>query len=242
MPSKLYQILGSETNKPVIDKGTLALTNSQPPVTTGLNVAYSGPRLPIDRETRLLAALAYGEASKANLPREMGGIANVLVRQKTARGFHSLREFIKKTPTFAYAAGDGNPRYKDLMAATETDINFKYQEMADAVAVARNAFSSSGIDYSNGAYFWDGADIKSNYTDHPKVIAGIYFTEPAHNIYGIKATTVPGEVWWKDPKGHKTKIRGKWNYKYESTAAWGGTIFWRYNKDFITASGNTEYD
>ena len=39
-------------------------------------------------------------------------------------------------------------------------------------------------------------------------------------------------------KGKKTKLRGKWRYKYESTAGWGGTIFWQYNADFVKASGN----
>ncbi|MGZ3337507.1 MAG: hypothetical protein ACXVBV_19475 [Isosphaeraceae bacterium] len=28
---------------------------------------------------------------------------------------------------------------------------------------------------------------------------------------------------------------------YESTAAYGGTIFWKYNADFLKATGNKEY-
>ena len=44
-----------------------------------------------------------------------------------------------------------------------------------------------------------------------------------------------------DAKGKKTKSRGTWRYKYDSTAAWGGTIFWAYNADFLKASGNKVY-
>jgi len=29
---------------------------------------------------------------------------------------------------------------------------------------------------------------------------------------------------------------------YESTAAYGGTIFWKYNADFLKATGNKEFD
>jgi hypothetical protein len=110
--------------------------------------------------------------------------------------------------------------------------------MSAAVRAARNALSPNGVDYSNGAYFWDGADIRSNYDRHPKVRGGIRFGDPAHNIYSIKELDVPGEEWWRNAAGQNTRLRGSWSYKYESTAAHGGTIFWRYNPDFLRATGN----
>lgn len=73
------------------------------------------------------------------------------------------------------------------------------------------------------------------------MLGGIHITDPAHDIYGIEDKDVPGETWWLDAKGRKTKLRGKWTYKYESTAGWGGTIFWKYNADFVKAAGNKEY-
>lgn len=114
--------------------------------------------------------------------------------------------------------------------------------MEAAVQAARNALSASPIDYSNGVFFWDGADIKSNYDKHPKVRSGIYFTAPSHNIYGIESKEVPGEEWWKDTQNKKTALRGNCSYKFESSAAYGGTIFWKYNADFLKATGNKVYD
>ena len=70
------------------------------------------------------------------------------------------------------------------------------------------------------------------------VLGGVQITDPKHNVVGIKSKAVPGEAWWFDAKGNKTKSRGKWQYKYDSTAGWGGTIFWKYNADFLKASGN----
>jgi len=126
------------------------------------------------------------------------------------------------------------------MAAKVADLE-KNAGMADAVRGAKNALSATGTDYSNGGYFWDGADIKSNYANHAKVLGGIRITDEANNIYDIKSKDVPGQTWWEDAKGKRTKLRGKWDYKYESTAAWGGTIFWKYNAAFVKASGNKEY-
>lgn len=194
----------------------------------------------IDENTRSLAATAYGEGSGKNVFEEMAAIANVLVRQQKARGYRSVGDFINTDKTFAFAAHDGNPRYVKLMAAGEEDIE-KDLGMAAAVQAARNALSSSPVDYSKGAFFWDGADIKSNYDGHVKVRAGIHFGDPSHNIYGIESKDVPAEEWWRDALGKKTKLRGKWNYKYESTVAYGGTIFWKYSADFLKASGNKEY-
>lgn len=198
------------------------------------------PLTEIDNDTRMLAATAYGEGSSKNVYEEMAAIANVLVRQQEARPYASVSAFIKADKTFAFAAHDGNQRYAKLMGATIEAINLD-EGMAAAVRGAINALSDNPTDYANGAYFWDGADIKTNYNNHAKVLGGIRITDPKHNIYAIGDKEVPGEAWWLDAKGNKTKSRGKWRYKYDSTAAWGGTIFWKYNADFLKASGNKIY-
>jgi hypothetical protein len=69
------------------------------------------------------------------------------------------------------------------MKSSEQEIE-KHPGMKAAVAAAVNALNG-GEDKSNGAYFWDGADIKTNYAGHFKVRRGIKFTEPSHNIYHI---------------------------------------------------------
>ena len=209
-------------------------------VAAGSPAAAAPPLTTLDNDTRTLAATAYGEGSGKNVFEEMAAIANVLVRQRTARGYASDAKFILADKTFAFAAHDGNARYARLMAATIEQIN-QDEGMFAAVRGAVNARSETPLDYANGAYFWDGADIKTNYNNHAKVLGGIHFTDPKHNIYAIKDKDVPGEAWWFDAKGKKTKSRGIWRYKYDSTAAWGGTIFWKYNADFLKASGNKVY-
>lgn len=218
-----------------IDPGTSARTRMPSPSTSATPPPVK-PK-PLTEDERQLAATSYGEGSLENVAEEMAAIANVLVRQSVARGYQSVASFIAKDKTFAFAAHDGNTRYKRLveMKSPETSTD---EGIVRAIAGARNALSATGTDHSNGGYFWDGADIKSNYANHPKVKAGIRFTDPAHNLYKIEEKEVPGEEWWRDEKGKKTKLRGKWTHKYESTAAFGGTIFWKLTDDFIKATGN----
>jgi hypothetical protein len=195
-----------------------------------------------DEKVLLLAAVAYGESSAKDVYEEMAAIASVLVRQSDERD-QKLDVLLGPKGTFAFAASDGNPRTaafrKVSPHARETDSG-----MALAIKAAHNALDD-GKDYSNGAYFWDGADIKTNYANHPKVKLGFKFTDPKHNIYNIKETSVDITVHWKVPgKDGKLvdgKARGSYTYVYESTAAWGGTIFWRYSDAYLKATGNAEY-
>jgi hypothetical protein len=233
--------LGIEPEIKSLNDGTMIRALSPTPGALGTNPPLQKSKLYIDNNTRILAAVTYGEGSVQNIFEEMAAIANVLVRQQIARGYSSISAFIKADKTFAFAAHDGNARYKQFMAASADTIE-KDIGMSAALQAANNGLSVSSIDYANGAFFWDGADIKSNYDHHAKVRGGIHFTDSKHNIYDIKDKDMPGEVWWKDAKGNKTKLRGKWDYKYESTAAYGGTIFWKYNEKFLKASANKEFD
>ncbi|WP_432258798.1 hypothetical protein [Cupriavidus sp. TMH.W2] len=196
-------------------------------------------------EERLLAAIAYGESSTRDQYEEMAALASVMVRQMKARGYSSIDAFTTKDKNFSFVRTDGNARYARLMKSVEKVIE-KSSAMSDAVRAARNAFSG-GVDYSNGAYFWDGADIKSNYKNHAKVKSGIHFTDPAHNIYGISGsekTKILYKIAKKKVNGHVKTVKeevGRYSWAYESTAAAGGTIFWRYGQDWVTATRAKEY-
>lgn len=191
----------------------------------------------LSNETRLLAAIAYGEASPKCPYEEMAAIATVTHRQAKARGFSTVAAFVAKVRSFTFVVKDGNRRYGNLMAATEKAIE-KDDELKNAVKAADNALSG-GFDYSDGAYFWDGADIKSNYSAHPKVNKGVHFSKSEHNIYKIRSTEGKYEVTLvilKKIKGKEvkeTKILGTCPYMYESTAAWGGTIFWKFGEKYL---------
>lgn len=193
-----------------------------------------------DPEFVLLAAVSYGEASWKNVFEEMAAIANVIVRQKQARKT-SLGKLLGPKSTYAFAASDGNARTAAFRKASPLE-RLATSGMLSAMKGARSAMGD-GPDYSNSAYFWDGADIKTNYSDHPKVKKGIKFTDSKHNIYGIAETSVNKTEYWLDAHRKATsKVRGKYTYVYESTEAYGGTIFWTYGADFLKATGNRLFD
>jgi hypothetical protein len=193
-------------------------------------------------ELVLLAAVAYGEASNKDVYEEMAAIANVILRQKNARGT-TLDVLLGPKSTYAYAASDGNARTKAFRKASPSE-RVKNSGMAAAIKAAKNALDDVH-DYSDEAYFWDGADLKSNYANHPKVKAGIKFTKPEHNIYGVKESSVNVTTHWmvKDKHGKlvQGKVRGTYTHTYESTAAYGGTVFWKYTDEFLKATGNAAF-
>lgn len=198
-------------------------------------------------EVRILAAMAYGEASAMDVADEIGAIANVLVRQRKARGYPDMSTFIKEDRTFSFVVKDGNARYKKLMKASEAAIA-KDTGMTAALNSAKQALADAGKDLSNGGYFWDGADIKSNYTKHFKVKHGIHFSDASHNIYGIEESTklvIINKTTVKRKKGKvislETKELARYDHIYVSTAAYGGTIFWKHDPAYMAATGAKEY-
>lgn len=218
-----------------------------PPLTNGAGISQktiSGVEseyieMQNDVELVLLAAVAYGEASTANVAEEISAIASVIVRQRDERDT-TLSKLLSSKSTFAFAASDGNPRTVAFRKAAPA-ARIKNQGMLMALEGAKAALEG-GADYSNGAYFWDGADIKTNYKKHPKVRAGIKFSKSEHNIYSIEETSVDKTEYVLDASKKPTsKVRGRYTYVYESTAGLGGTIFWKFGADFLQATGNQKY-
>jgi hypothetical protein len=201
----------------------------------------------IDAQTRQLAAMTFGESSLQNNPDEMMAIASVLVRQRDARGYSDIATFTKNDKTFSFVVKDGNQRYAELMKAKDADLA-KSAPMQAAVDAAHNALAG-GPDKSNGAYFWDGADIKSNYAHHSKVLHGINITDPSHNIYGIKDSTklviLKKTVKIEDKKTGRVTTKqeevGRYDHVYDSTAGVGGTIFWKYDQHYLDITRGKEY-
>lgn len=200
----------------------------------------------VSAEIRKLAAIAYGEASTLNDENEIGGIAFAVANRARAWGAKSVDALLKADTNYTYAVTDGNERYNKLMKASEEDIQ-KDEGMKIAIVMARHALGNTGDDPSNGGLWWDGADIKSNYSKHAKVKDGIHFGDPKHNIYNIKESS-QGEVtiYWKvrnkkTGKEVNSKSRGSYSHVWISTAAYGGTIFWKYDGDFLKATGAKNY-
>jgi hypothetical protein len=85
-------------------------------------------------------------------------------------------------------------------------------------------------------------DLKTNYAAHPKVVKGIRFTKPEHDIFKVGEKKLTEVVeYWRDKNGNKTTERGRYSYTYESTAAWGSTVFWRFTPEYLKATGGKEH-
>lgn len=199
----------------------------------------------IDAQTRKLAAIAYGEASTANVPNEIAAIAWAVANRARVWGNKTIDQMLASDPNYTYAVKDGNPRFGRLMKASDADIAAD-KGMALAVESAKNALANSGTDPSNGAYWWDGLDFKTNYARHPKVRDGFRFGAPEHNIYGVQESAHETTIYWKvrDKKTGKevnSKVRGQFKYVWASTAAYGGTIFWTHDTDYLSATGGKAY-
>ena len=199
----------------------------------------------IDAQTRKLAAIAYGEASGANDANEIGGIAWAVANRARTSGGKTIDELLLADPNYTYAVKDGNPRFKRLMGASAEEVA-KDSGMVLALKSASDALVNKGTDPSNGAYWWDGVDFKTNYKNHPKVKDGFRFGDPAHNIFGVKEVSKPVTIYWKvrDKKTQKlvnSKERGSYNYVWCSTAAYGKTIFWTHDADYLKATGGKAY-
>src|SRR5207247_2091809 len=199
----------------------------------------------MDDDVRMLAAMAYGESSPVNNKEEIYSIASVLERQRKARGYASIKDLGTKDKTFSFVTSDGNIRYAAFMNATEAQIESD-SGMRKAREGAINA-KENGVDYSNGAYFWDGADIKSNYKKHFKVRHGIKITDPSHNIYSINDSTklvILTKIIKKRVAGkivmEKIEV-GRYSHVYESTAASGGTIFWKQSDAYLSVTKAKPY-
>ena len=89
----------------------------------------------------------------------------------------------------------------------------------------------TAIDYSNGAYFWQGKDfsIKDSKISRAYELfyeTGFIFTSSSHDIYNMGSYSKGGSV----------------PYKYESTAAFSGTVFMRLTTTWKQANGSTQWN
>ena len=192
--------------------------------TDGLNCTRPNPNCSSTSQTvpekQLLAAIVYGEASINATFEEKAAIANAIIRKRNAYHLATVNQLIKKFPNFSAAVASKNIRYRLALCA---DITVEYPEIADAVS---NALDPNGIDYANGACFWDGKDLLTLGSKQHHYGWGYTFTDPSHNVYNL--TPPP-------PKNEEDEF-GFYDYILESTAGYGGTVFWKYTQEFITAT------
>lgn len=113
-------------------------------------------------QVRKLAAIGYGEASTDNNPQEVRAICFTVTNRMRAWQLADVDSLLKEAGAgYVVATKGNNVRYNQLMAASDAAINAD-QNMRSAVESARDALAQRGNDPSNGAYWWDGVDIKKS--------------------------------------------------------------------------------
>lgn len=198
----------------------------------------------LSAEVKLLAAIAYGEASVADDPNEIGAIAWAVANRARMWDGCTVTQLIAKDKNYTYAVTDGNARYAKLAAASDDDIA-KSAGMKAAVEQAKAALSNTGTDLANGGIWWDGLDFKTN-ANHPKRLKGFKYGDTAHNIFGVAEVTRLIIIHWRvvnKKTGEEVdgKERGRYDHVYVSTAAYASTIIWKYNPDYLSATGAKAY-
>ena len=199
----------------------------------------------IAQEVRLLAAVAYGEASTANDPQEIGGIAFAVANRCRAWGGKTVSELRVADPNYSYAWAGSNARFNKLMRIPDREVELD-PGMKLAVDWAQKALDSNGPDPSNGAFWWDGLDFQTNYANHPKVHDGFKWGKPSDNIFGVPEKRREVIVRWKIRNKKTRQVidggeRGRYDSVWVSTAAHGGTVFWLHNPDYLKAAGGQAY-
>lgn len=172
----------------------------------------------LDADFKMFIGGILGESSLANSYDEMTAIAEVLIRQRKARGHTTWANFVKKESSFAFAFSDGNPRYALVIATKDSEVP-TLEPIATAYRAATDA-TAGGTSFSNQAYFWDGYDFKTN-TKHFKRKVGFKYGDPSHDIFGVpeeKKLYEQFKIVVKD--GKKTKeVVAKADCVYISSAA-----------------------
>jgi hypothetical protein len=137
--------------------------------------------------------------------------------------FSSVNVLVQKRKHFSYVVYNKNERFIKLMCGDEENFEKAYE-------AAKNALDY-GKDYSYGACYWDGYDLKVSGTKHAKYKEGFRYSNPSHNIF--PASEPP----YKRRKGRK---HGYYDNKYISTTTQGKTIFWKLDEQYLEANGGRE--
>ena len=187
-----------------------------------------------NKEFLKFVGIAYAESSVGNgveIKNEVYAIASAMVNYRQLTGKKSL----------AYAATDGNIMFSKFKKAIDEERNNSF--MQTAIAGGINALKG-GKDYSSKGTHWAGNDIGSKFE---KWHDGLIFTDCDHDIFMLGDNAVSGKHYITYKNGKAPTLRGKWDYKWETTAAYSGrnskgklsgTTFMKVSEKFKIATGN----
>jgi hypothetical protein len=95
------------------------------------------------------------------------------------------------------------------MRTPDSEIEFD-PGMKLAVEWAQKALDNNAMDPSNGAFWWDGLDFKTNYANHPKVRDGFKWGNSSDNIFSVPEKRREIIVRWKIRNKKTGKSRRRW--------------------------------
>jgi|GEM_PF-6775475 len=213
-----------------------------------------------------LAANIYAEGSKEFA--SDAKVKDALLAEAYALGTTIINYKLKRTtdqegynPAFKKLINDmnvygqGDPTYKLLKKTEKIKRNGSHMQTCMAAALNALAFEfvekklkfQSGdklslvpFDYSNGALYWDGVDLKTNEATHPKMLSGYFITDKSHNVLKVesKAVHTCTIVYKKsDPKFSEERC---WDYKYQTTAGIAKSMFVKLNQEYLYANINSD--
>lgn len=175
-----------------------------------------------------MTAALYGEAT--NDLDEMQAIGDVIMNRAEYANTSANTEIEKDGQVNGYNASSRKTVTDNLLLNSDSKLN-------NARNAAMSTILGTSRGKSNGAYYWDGKDIQTN---KHRTKWGIHYTNSAHDIYGTGDSKVgPFQAYWY-PSG--AKCGAPWDHKLDSTAAYGGTIFWKLNPHYQNVTGSKAYE
>ncbi|MGB7070785.1 MAG: RHS repeat-associated core domain-containing protein, partial [Pyrinomonadaceae bacterium] len=167
-----------------------------------------------------LAGVIYAEASNNAPWTEAAGIHGVL-RNRAAADETSVSDQAT-VANGIYGAGEKEKKKISDPNASTAKRNAVYKGLALSIV----AFAVNGSDLSGGAYFWHGTDFRrptAGSTAHQSFYrSGFQFTSPSHDIWNL---------------GSRRSGNSRYDYKYQSTAAFGQTTFMKLTETWMKANG-----
>jgi hypothetical protein len=153
----------------------------------------------------VIAATLYAEASTKNSAEECAAIYDVIENRSNASG-KSINEIIKSTGIYGYGSKNYNIALSEGKGYSANEYSTSRHNAARKGAMMGILNPNNKLDYSQGAYFWEG----SIYLENPTKYNTNFFNKLGHG------TTI-GSSSNKNTFSYTTKI--------------GGTQFMKYNQD-----------
>jgi RHS repeat-associated protein len=171
--------------------------------------------------TELLRYAAMVDVESSGNQKESYAIASTISNYSQQTG----KDLNKLLSNSDYSKAIGKVAFNDFIKKPN---NTKF-----AIGAVINAVNS-GEDFSNGATYWDGKDIKTKWSSHPKIKTGYKITDQNHNVLGIDENILdePIKVYLYNAKHVAVKVLGEYDYTYETTAGHGKSMFSKVSDKF----------